>query len=140
MTTKAWVSKADFCRLYDELFKKLDKEENEEGERDGKAGDDDPMPTFGGEDAPKAQVYEFYKVWAGFASSKPFGYADVYDPRDAPNRRIKRIIETDNKRERNKERNRFNDKVRELLEFVKSKDHRYKKYTEEDRRIREQKR
>ena len=62
---------------------------------------------------------------------------DVYDPRDAPNRRIKRLIENDNKRERVKERNRFNEKFADLLDHVKKLDPRWEHFQNEDRRIRE---
>jgi len=55
-------------------------------------------------------------------------YADIYDPKEAPNRRVKRIIETENKKERQKERVAFNDSVRKLVEEIKEKDFRYKKF------------
>ena len=80
---------------------------------------------FGDENATKEQVYEFYRDWESFASIKKFAYVDVYDPREAPNRRSKRLIENDNNRARTKERNRFNDKVRDLVEHVKKLDPRY---------------
>lgn len=38
-------------------------------------------------------VFAFYDHWLLFTSIKPFAYADVYDSREAPNRRVKRIIE-----------------------------------------------
>ena len=97
----------------------------------------DAVP-FGDENATKEEVYAFYKDWEGFTSIKKFAYVDVYDSRDAPNRRIKRLIEVDNNRARNRERNKFNDKVRDLLEHVKSKDPRFKAYQAEDKRIREE--
>jgi DnaJ family protein A protein 5 len=39
---------------------------------------------------------------------KQFTYADMYNPNEAPNRRIKRIIEEENRKERNKEKKEFN--------------------------------
>lgn len=64
---------------------------------------------------------------------------DVYDVREAPNRRIKRLIENDNKRERNKERAKFNDKVHDLVAHMKKHDIRYEKYVEADRAERRRK-
>jgi hypothetical protein len=56
-------------------------------------------------------------------------YADLYNPKEAPNRRVKRIIEVENKKERNIERSAFNETVRKLVEDIKEKDFRYKKFT-----------
>ena len=100
--------RTDFFSVYGELFEKIDKEEETEGEIDPK--DCAPMPKFGDEHSSKEEVYKFYKVWGSFSTTKQFTYVDVYDPRDAPNRRIKRFIENDNKKERVKERNKFNEK------------------------------
>ena len=61
----------------------------------------------------------------------------MYDPRDAPNRRIKRLIENDNNKARNKEKNAFNDKVRDLLSHVQRKDPRWEAFTSEDRAARD---
>jgi DnaJ family protein A protein 5 len=52
----------------------------------------------------------------------------LYNPNEAPNRRVRRLIEAENKKERNKERVKFNDIVRELVENLKQKDPRYKKF------------
>ena len=116
---------SDFYSVYGELFKKLDEEEEQEEEvgtvhRNAAA--------FGDENASKEEVYEFYRDWSGFSSDKKFAYVDVYDPRDAPNRRIKRLIENDNNKARNKERNAFNEKVRDLIKHVQKKDPRYEQY------------
>ena len=55
-------------------------------------------------------------------------YADLYNPKEAPNRRVKRIIEVENKKERQRERVGFNDEVRKLVEHIKDKDYRYQKF------------
>jgi DnaJ family protein A protein 5 len=52
----------------------------------------------------------------------------LYNPNEAPNRRVRRLIEAENKKERNKERVKFNDIIRELVENLKQKDPRYKKF------------
>ena len=64
---------------------------------------------------------------------------DVYDVREAPNRRIKRLIENDNKKERTKERVKFNDKLIDLVYFVQKKDPRWDRFKTEDRRAKEEK-
>ena len=105
----------DFYSVYGKLFERLDREEEDEeevGTVHHKAAE------FGDEDSSKEQVYAFYNEWRGFSSVKKFAYVDVYDPRDAPNRRIKRLIENDNNRARNRERNKFCDKVRDLVDHI----------------------
>jgi len=41
---------------------------------------------------------------------------------------VKRIIERENNKERNKERKEFNDLVLQLVEYVKKRDPRYQKF------------
>ena len=115
----------DFYSVYGELFTKLDKEEEDEEEV---GTHHDAFVLFGDENSTKEEVYAFYHDWESFNSIKKFAFVDVYDPRDAPNRRIKRLIDVDNEKARNRERNKFNDKMRELLAHVKSKDPRYKAF------------
>ena len=57
---------------------------------------------------------------------------DKYNPAEAPNRRIKRLIEQENKKERYKERTKFNDKLRDLLSYIKNKDPRIERFAKED--------
>lgn len=83
----------DFYSVYGDLFVKLDKEEEDEEEV---GTEHDEMAAFGDENSSKEEVYAFYRDWERFTSIKKFAFVDVYDPRDAPNRRIKRFIENDN--------------------------------------------
>ena len=116
---------SDFYSVYGKLFEKLDKEEEDE-EEVGVQHED--AVAFGDENSTKEEVYAFYKDWTGFSSIKKFAFVDVYDPREAPNRRIKRLIDVDNNRARARERQKFNDKVNDLLTHVKGKDPRWKAY------------
>lgn len=70
-------------------------------------------------------MLRFYQHWDNFSTLKQFAYVDEYDPNQAPNRRIKRLIEADNQRARAKERTRFNDKLRDLVQWLKQKDQRW---------------
>ena len=119
----------DFYTVFGKLFKQLDDEEELEEEVGVKHENAEP---FGECDASKEIVYAFYKDWSSFATMKQFAYCDVYNPNDAPNRRIKRLIEADNKKERNKERRKFDDKLRDLIEHVKKLDPRYQRFQDED--------
>ncbi len=59
---------------------------------------------------------------------KKFSYADKYNPNTAPNRRIKRLIETENKKERQQERKEFNETVIKLVDTLMKRDPRYQKF------------
>ncbi len=132
-------SKAEdnFYRVYSQLFRTLDKEEEMEEE----VGEEhNPLPDFGDTDSTPEDVFKFYGQWQYFSTSKKFSYADKYNPSTAPNRRIKRLIETENKKERAVERKEFNDTVIKLLEYVQKRDPRYQKYKLAEQREKEAKR
>ena len=87
----------NFYTVYDALFRKLDKEEEMEEEVGVKHFDASP---FGMHYATSEEVFAFYDSWKFFTTSKPFHFADLYNPKEAPNRRVKRLIEAENKKER----------------------------------------
>lgn len=60
----------------------------------------------------------------GFATSKSFAWCDEYNPASAPNRKVRRLMEDDNKKKRNKARKEFNETVRALAAFVRKRDKR----------------
>lgn len=62
---------------------------------------------------------------------------DEYDPRQAPNRRIKRLIEADNNKARAREKTLYLQKLRELLGFMKLKDPRFQKFQQADIALKE---
>lgn len=82
----------------------------------------------------------FYDQWKFFTTGKQFAYADVYNPKEAPNRRVKRLIENENKKERQKERVKFNEVVRELVDRIREKDPRYRKFMMQIQKEKEEKR
>ncbi len=66
-----------------------------------------------------------------FQSRKSFGWSDKYDLRDAPDRRVKRLMEKENKRARDAAKREYNDAVRSLAAFIRKRDPRYKKFQSE---------
>ena len=112
----------NYYRVYSELFRKLDKEEELEEEV---GVDHECLPDFGDADSTAEQVFRFYTQWQHFSTGKIFSYADKYNPNTAPNRRIKRLIEVENKKERLVERKEFNDTIIKLIEYVQKRDIRY---------------
>ena len=70
-------------------------------------------------------VLEFYKVWSRFSTLKKFAYADQYKQQEGDNGRMRRAIDKENTKLRNKEKKRFNEAVWELIEYVRKNDPRY---------------
>ena len=80
-------------------------------------------PSFGHADASYAErVRAFYSFWTGFATNKSFSWKDLYRLSDAPDRRVRRLMEKENKRTRDEAVREFNDAVRSLVAFAKKRD------------------
>lgn len=85
-----------FYAVYSRVFKTLDEEEDEGG-----VDKDCPRaPVFGDSKTEWKDVHKFYQYWTSFTSRRSFAWADKYKPSTAPNRKIKRLMEADNKKER----------------------------------------
>ena len=67
---------SNFYRVYDKLFKQLDKEEELEEDVNVKHKD---APEFGEHYSCAEDVFAFYESWSHFTTGKPFAYADLYD-------------------------------------------------------------
>ena len=81
---------------------------------------------FGNSETSWDLVASFYKGWESFTSCLKFAWADVYDTKEAPNRRVRRAMEEENKKaRRNAKRERINDIV-SLAKFCKRRDPRVK--------------
>ncbi|KAJ5667925.1 Heat shock protein DnaJ N-terminal [Penicillium maclennaniae] len=84
-------------------------------------------PPFGTQaDDFESVVRPFYAAWSGFSTRKSFSWKDAYRLSDAPDRRVRRLMEKENRRLRDEAIREFNDAVRSLVAFVKKRDPRYK--------------
>lgn len=84
-------------------------------------------PSFGGAaDDYETKVRPFYAAWTGFATSKTYSWEDLYRYSEAPDRRIRRMMEKENKRFRDEAIHDFNNLVRSFVRFVKKRDPRFK--------------
>lgn len=93
-------------------------------------------PSFGyAHDDYDDVVKPFYAAWSGFATQKSFSWEDVYRISEAPDRRVRRMMEKENRRLRGEGIRQFNEAVQSLVAFVKKRDPRYKpnSQTEADR-------
>ncbi|KAL3472402.1 hypothetical protein BJX99DRAFT_249657 [Aspergillus californicus] len=87
-------------------------------------------PSFGSRDNDSQAVRQFYAVWGSFSTRKPFSWKDVYRYSEAPDRRVRRLMEKENKRLREGAIREFNEAVRSLVAFARKRDPRYKLYKE----------
>ena len=107
-----------------DFFSRLAREEEIAGQWEGE--DSREYPTFGHEnDGFDDVVKPFYAAWNGFATQKSYSWKDQYRLSDAPDRRIRRLMEKENKRMREDAIREYNDAVRSLVAFVRKRDHRY---------------
>lgn len=89
-------------------------------------GDIPDHPTFGSStDSYEAVAKPFYSAWASFSTRKTFAWKDKYRLSDAPDRRVRRLMEKENKKVRDEAIRDFNDAVKFLVTFVRKRDPRY---------------
>ncbi|ORY67053.1 uncharacterized protein BCR38DRAFT_337638 [Pseudomassariella vexata] len=67
----------------------------------------------------------FYKAWTNFETQKSFGWKNKWRLSDAPDRRVRRLMEKENKKLREDTRAEFSEAVRSLVAFVRKRDPRY---------------
>ncbi|KAF3098899.1 hypothetical protein TWF102_005946 [Orbilia oligospora] len=70
-------------------------------------------------------VKRFYSIWTGFSTLKSFAWVEKYRYRDAPDRRIKRLMEKENKKSRDMAIREFNDTVKQFVLYIRKRDPRY---------------
>ncbi|KJE96329.1 GS3 protein [Capsaspora owczarzaki ATCC 30864] len=89
------------------------------------------FPPFGKSTSPYETVgAAFYNHWSAFSTRRPFASKDLYDTREAPNRQIKRLMEKDNQKQRDKARKEYNDNVIQLVAYLRKRDKRVHAYLE----------
>jgi len=113
-----------FYSVYGTIFRAVD-----DGERDGRAaegGGFDPdrvrRPDFGDASSEWVHTNAFFGVWESFASGLSFAHADKYDTREAPDRRVRRAMEEENKKLRKGARRERAEDLAALVAFVKRRD------------------
>lgn len=120
-----------FFGILRETFEHLAMEEQAAADFDGIGCPD--YPTFGSsEDDYESTVKPFYGIWTGFSTKKTFSWKDKYRLSDAPDRRVRRLMEKENKKLRDDALREFNDAVRFLVKFVRKRDPRYLPNTQTD--------
>lgn len=116
-----------FYTIYRNVFEKLAAEDLEYT----KEGDsDEEVPGFGdSQSSYKEVVHNFYAYWQSYNTKKSFAWLDPYDIRNAPNRKVVRLIEKENKKVRDKAKKERNEQVRNLVAFIRKRDKRVQIHT-----------
>ncbi|KAJ7158927.1 hypothetical protein C8R46DRAFT_906837 [Mycena filopes] len=114
-----------FFTIYRSLFARLQAEEA--------LISDIEYPSFGYSGwtwAPAAKTSDgartFYAAWTNFSTAKDFAWLDQWNLTEAPDRRVRRLMEKDNKKAREDGRREYNDTIRSLAKFLRKRDLRYK--------------
>ena len=113
-----------FYGVYGALFRALDAQEQAASLALDKARFA-TGPPFGEAEAPWETVRAFYNHWSGFVTLKTFAWADAYNLNEADNRKVRRLMDEENKKLRKAEQREFNDAVRARSSPVKKRDKRF---------------
>jgi DnaJ family protein A protein 5 len=126
------LKKVDYDNVPDKFFAELKffletigSEESRAAKMEGLA--DPEYPTFGDRDDSYEDVVKaFYSGWNSFSTAKSYFWVDKWNLTEAPDRRVRRAMEKENRKERDDAIREFNDAVRSLVGFVRKRDPRYK--------------
>lgn len=114
-------SPSGFFGGLDEFFKQLAREEEIACQWEDQ--DAPEYPDFGlDSDDYDDVVRPFYAMWTGFGTKKSYLWKDKYRLSEAPDRRIRRLMEKENKKLREDGVQEFNEAVRSLVAFVRKRD------------------
>ncbi|XP_002990347.2 DNAJ protein JJJ1 homolog [Selaginella moellendorffii] len=131
-------SRNGFYAVYSEVFGKISVQEQVFDRKFG-SGSVREAPPFGGPTSSHSEVSAFYSFWSGFKTVKDYAWCDEYDVSEAPNRKVRRLMEEENRKIRKREQREFNDAVRQLAAFVKKRDKRVMEWKLEALRLAEEK-
>jgi len=111
-----------FYGVYNEVFNTLAKEDMDFIDDEDS---DFEIPCFGKmNDDYESVVGPFYAYWTGYSTPRSYTWLDKYDTRQGENRWVKRKMEAENKKVRDKAKKERNDVVRNLVQFVRKRDKR----------------
>ncbi|KAF7975731.1 hypothetical protein HWV62_8707 [Athelia sp. TMB] len=120
-------AEGSFFAIYRNLFSRLAHDEAHISDIEYPAFGDSNWPWAGATKAESEQTARtFYNAWTNFATAKDFNWMEQWNLSEAPDRRVRRLMEKDNKKARDDARKEYNDTVRSLALFIRKRDPRYK--------------
>ncbi|KAI4864486.1 DnaJ-domain-containing protein [Hypoxylon rubiginosum] len=112
-----------FFTILQDTFDRIVEAEDAAAEWDGLAPTQ--YPSFGSSKDDDKIAKAFYSRWSNFSTRLSFAWKDKWRLSDAPDRRVRRLMEKENKKFREEGVREFNDAVRSLVAFVRKRDPRY---------------
>lgn len=112
-----------FFTILRETFARIADGEDAAADWDGSAPIE--YPSFGESKDDEKVAKTFYSAWSNFSTRLSFSWKDKWRLSDAPDRRVRRLMEKENKKFREDGVREFNDAVRSLVAFVRKRDSRY---------------
>lgn len=110
------IARQSFFTIYRNLFARLAYDESQWSEHTA-----DSYPSFGDATWPWVPASKehadtaartFYNSWLNFVTEKDFSWEDQYETNDAPDRRVRRLMEKENKKARDEARKGYNETIR----------------------------
>ncbi|KAI8812522.1 DnaJ domain-containing protein [Cladochytrium replicatum] len=136
---------SSFFGVYSALFERILSEELDAMANDNEAGSAEfpdvsfiPKNNWSTETSDNS-IRQLYSFFGGFASIKSFRWYDEYRLSDAPDRRVRRLMEKHNLKAREAAKREFSETVRRLSEYVKKRDPRWKAVMDRANKEKEQK-
>ena len=93
-------------------------------ETERNCGSESTPPPFGNDLSDWGDVKAFFDYWSNFCTVREFGWKEPYNLASAPNRKVRRLMEEENKKVKKQAKKEFNDLVRDLAAFAKKRDRR----------------
>lgn len=116
-------SPGSFFTILQDTFDRIAQAEIAAADWDGVAPTQ--YPPFGSSKDDDKVAKAFYSRWSDFSTKLSFAWKDKWRLSDAPDRRVRRLMEKENKKFREDGIREFNDAVRSLVAFVRKRDPRY---------------
>lgn len=119
-------SENGFFTIYRNLFTRLAQEENLISQIEYPSFGDASWPWSIPKSTNEPAARNFYNAWINFATLKDFIWMEQWNLAEAPDRRVRRLMERDNKKARDEARKDYNETIRQLATFIRKRDPRYK--------------
>ncbi|KAJ1504156.1 hypothetical protein HMI54_007294 [Coelomomyces lativittatus] len=87
-------------------------------------------PPFGDTTSTESQVSQFYDFWKTMTTLKSFSWLDQWKTTEAPDRKIRRLMEKENNKLRSTAKKDYTDTIHKLAEYIFKRDPRVKAFKE----------
>ena len=119
----------NFYKIYRQVFERIKQSEKQAYQYENEIEEEfRRFEGFGDSKTGLDKVLRFYEDWDNMTTYKSFVWKEEWDTKQAPNRWVRREMEKQNKKERQKERKFYIKTVKDLISYLKKRDPRYQNY------------